>query len=250
MKKGICLLGVLILTLCGCGQPDPSKESVALTEIENPIITKNESGNVITVSGVEYTFLAMEPDLYYVGELEFIGAVQGEKQSFQHLGYSIQTGVSAIKNNDNILIRTAPDNEFFSIYRKSTLPAYDFSVDNCIRLEFVPEFRTLGKDAIHATCGSGIADRDEIRAFLSEIRSQKHPREAGFYDLVRKPDGFFENCYFCGEIYGFFAGEENVAVLMSVLSYNDLAYSIMIGENEYVLPESWLEKLTSAQCNS
>ena len=126
MKKVLCLIVVTLILLCGCS---PTKEDT---------FTKNKNGNIVSNSGVEYTHLANEGVLYYLGDLDFIGSIQGEEKTSQHLGLSYHTGMFAIKDadNDNILIRYAPDNEWFSIYRKTSLPSFDFVVDNCIRFEF------------------------------------------------------------------------------------------------------------------
>ncbi len=231
MKKVLCLIFVLVILLCGCSQDNA--------------FTKNENGNIVSDSGVEYAHLANEGILYYWGELEIVGRIQGEKKTSQHLGFSYQTGIFAIKDadNDNLLIRHAPDNEWFSIYRKTSLPPFDFSVDNCIRLEFVSGIGNTESNEIQTTCGDGIVDTSEIAKFLSDVRSQKDPREAGLYDLIKKPDGMLENCYVYGTIYGFFEEEPNLAVRMDITSYNDLAYSISIEEKEYVLPAEWLQKL-------
>ena len=72
---------------------------------------------------------------------------------------------------------------------------------------------------------------------------QQDTREAGLYDLIEKPDGTLENCYLYGVIYGFFEEEPNLALRMEVTSYNDMAYSINMDDNEYVLPPEWLQKL-------
>ncbi len=231
MKKVLCLIFTLLMLLCGCS--------------DNSTFIRKENNNIVSNSGVEYTLLAHEGILYYFGDLEFVGSVQGEEKTSQHLGLSYQTGMFAIKDadTDNILIRHAPDNEWFAIYRKASLPNFDFSVDNCIRLEFVSGIGIIEEDAVHTTCGDGITDRSEISTFLSEIRMQKDPDEAGLYDLVRKPDGMWENCYVYGVVYGFFAEEPNLAVRMKITSYNDLAYSISIENKEYVLPAEWLQKL-------
>lgn len=226
----LCLIFSLIILLCAC-----SHES---------IFTKNENNNIVSNSGVEYTHLANEVDLYYFGNLEFVGSVHGEKKTSQHLGDSYKTGMFSIKEaeNDNILIRRLPDNEWFAIYRKASLPDFDFSVENSSRLEFVSGTGITEEDLIHTTCGDGITDQSVINAFLSEIRMQKDPREAGLYELIEEPDGTLRNCYFYGVIYGFFDEEPNLAVRMDITSYNDLAYSIFIEGKEYVLPTEWLEK--------
>ena len=232
MKKVLCLIIATLTLLCGCS---PTKEDT---------FTENKNGNIVSNLGVEYTHLANEGVLYYLGDLDFIGSIQGEETS-QHLGLSYQTGMFAIKDadNDNILIRRAPNNEWFSIYRKTSLPSFDFVVDNCIRFEFVSGTVNTEDDTTHTTCDDGIVGASEIAAFLSDVRSQKDPREAGLYDLIKKPDGMLENCYVYGVVYGFFEEEPNLAVRMDITSYNDLAYSISIDGKEYVLPAEWLQKL-------
>ncbi len=242
MKKAICLLSVLIFLLFGCTKYNQTEENAVFTKIENE--------NLISASGVEYAHLANEGFLYYFGELEFVGAVQGEKETSQHLGLSYQTGMFAIKNNDNdnILIRHFPNNEWFSIYRKTSLQPFDFSADNCIRLEFISGIGNTEEDAIHTTCNGGISDKVEIADFLFEVRSQESPRDAGLYDLIEKPDGMLENCYVYGVIYGFFEDEPNLVIRMNITSYNDLAYSVSIGEDEYVLPELLIQKLLNSKC--
>lgn len=238
MKKISCLFIALWILLSGCSQK--SKGSFKI----------NENGNLIDNSGIEYTRLANEGHLYYLGEIEFIGNVRGERKTSQQLGSPYQTGMFAIKSNagDNILIRYEPDNEWFSIYRKTSLPAFVFSVDNCVRLEFVSGIGNIEKDIIHITCKGGIFDKSEIAEFLSDVRSQESPSEAGLYDLIKNSDGMLENCYTYGVIYGFFEEEPNLVIRMSITSYNDLAYSIAIGADEYVLSTSWFQKLVTANC--
>jgi len=180
-----------------------------------------------------------------LGNLEFLGGIQGEEKTSQHFGVSHQTGMFAIKDadNDNILIRHAPDNEWFDIYRKTSLSTFDFSVDNCIRLELVLGTGDIENDVVHTVCVDGIVDASKITEFLSDIRSQKDPREAGLHELIEKPNGMLENCYVCGTIYGFFEEEPNLVIRMDVTSYNDLAYSVSIENKEYVLPEKWIQSL-------
>lgn len=206
---------------------------------ENTTFTKNEKGNLVNTKGVEYEFLAGEAFLYYLGELEFVGSVEGEEEYSWHLDMTYQTGMFAIKEaeNDNILIRKSPDSEWFSIYRKASLPKMDYSMENCVRLEFISE--TYNTSVSHTTCADGITDKSEILSFIEDIRAQKSPQEAGLYDLVRQPNGGLENCYAYGAIYAFFEEEPNLAVMMIIKSYNDLAYSISVDNKDYVLPAEW-----------
>ena len=207
--------------------------------------TETEDGNLISASGTEYAHLANEGILYYLGDLVFQGSIKGEAKTSQHLGLPYQTGMFSIENaeTDNILVRHAPNNEWFGIYRKASLPPFDFSADNCVRLELIPRDGAVQTNGMPASCGCGITDKAVIAEFLSDIRSQPDPREAGLYDLVRKPDGMLENCYLYTIIYGFFKEEPNLAICMSITSYNDLAYSVSIEGKEYVLPEAWLLRL-------
>lgn len=234
MKKSLCtVLSITILfALSAC-------------TTKNDVFTQTEDGKLISVSGVEYEHLANEGFLYYSGDLVFQGSVKEEEETSQHLGVSYQTGLFSIKNDEtkNILIRHSPNSEWFRIYRKASLPPFDFSVDNCIRLELVLRTGNIESDGNHTTCGDGITSKLEIAQFLSDVRSQMDPREAGLYDLITKPDGILENCYLCGVIYGFFEDEPNLVIRMNITSYNDLAYSVSIEGNEYVLPTTWIERL-------
>lgn len=237
MRKFTCLLLVSLFLLCGCGEKEASDSGCRFTQ--------NESGNIVSHDGVEYAHLANEGILYYLGELEFSGSIQGEETQSSHLGLPYQTGMFSIKNadNDNILVRRAPDSEWFSVYRNASLPEFDFKVDNCIRLELVSAAENASDHSVHTACEYAITDPAEISAFLSEVRTQESPQEAGLYGLIEKPDGMLENCYVYGTIYGFFAEEPNLAVRMDITSYNDLAYSVSIENKEYVLPAQWLQKL-------
>lgn len=234
IKKCLCtvLLLSILFTFSACTET-------------NRVFKQTEDGNLFNASGTEYEYLAGEGVLYYFGDLEFQGNVEGEKETSQHLGSSYKTGLFSIKNdkNNNILIRYSPNNEWFSIYRKTSLPQFDFSVDNCIRLELVSGEGNIERDGIHTTCGDGISRKSEITEFLSDVRSQTAPSAAGLYDLITKPDGSLDNCYLYAVIYGFFEDETNLAIRMNITSYNDLAYSVFIEGKEYVLPLTWIERL-------
>lgn len=244
MKKNLLIALLFIVLLFGCAreaQPDQVCSSVPSDTFS---FTRNEKLHIVSDSGIAYKLLAHEEELYYLGELEYIGFVQGEAGSPSMYGFW-EPGMYALKaaSNDNILIRYAPENEWFSIYRKASLPDFDFSADNCIRLELVPGNALSEDEPIHISCGDGITDRSEIAAFLSEIRSQPDPQDAGLYEMVQKPDGTLENCYLYGTIYGFFEEEPCLVVEMDVWSYNDLAFSVSIEGEDHVLPAQWLQRL-------
>ncbi len=265
MKRIVCLAIAFSCLLCGCLTIHPAEESVLYSTSESTaplttaqhtdetqktgVFTKKENGNLVSPSGVEYAHLANEGLLYYLGNLEFVGGVEGEAPTSIHLMYEYQTGMFAIEGDDsrNVLIRREPNNEWCSIYRKASLPEFDYSVDRCIRMELVDSWY-FENDIKHATCTGGITDPAEIAAFLSEIRAQEDPESAGLYDLVRKPDGMFENCYNCATIYVYFEEEPYLIGQISIWSYNDLAYSVTLGNDSYVLPESWLQRFQDTMC--
>ncbi len=240
----LCTVGIALF-LCACSSGELPKTETELPEhaeeneqeIHNDpdvSVFQKHNGNYRSPAGTEYEFLCNEGFLYYLGHPTLAGRTPLGRTQF----CSIQEDPT-----DHILIVDSEDSEWFSIYRRADLPAFDYSLENCVRLELFPFNYLTPVDPIHATCQEGITDPEEIFAFVSDIRSQKNPREAGLYDLVRKPDGMLENCYGCAVIYGFFEEEPYLAIPMPVTSYNDLAYSVSIGNEEYVLPEEWLQKL-------
>lgn len=186
------LLSFLAILLCGC--------SDYFRVGEDDVFTINSDGNLVSPSGVEYTYLANETELIYLGESEFMGGGAGEVKSSYHLDSAYQIGVFATTNddNDNLLIRIAPDSEWFSIYRKASLPPFDFSLDNCIRLEFIRGYGFNDEDSVHPTCDGGIVDKAEIEELFKDVKSQQNPEDAGLYELVRNSDGILENCAVCG----------------------------------------------------
>jgi len=203
-----------------------------------------ENGNLISLSGEEYALVAYEGVLSPCGELTYIGGVEGDAKVCRHLGGSTPTGVFSIQGDEslNVLVRQSTG-EWKSIYRKTSLPPLDYSADNCIRLELVINGDVFSIDAAHKTCGDGICDKTEIAAFLSDVRSQQDPREAGLIDMITTPSGSLNNCYTYGVVYGFVAEEPYLATSMDITSFNDLGYSIYMDDAFYVLPEEWLQRL-------
>ena len=230
MKRIICLLFALLILASGCGQKQVNAPTV---------FTETENGNIISQAGVEYTFLASEGDLRHLGDLVFLGSIVGEDASFEHMGLTIQTGMYAIDGvkDRNILIRKIPNNEWYAIYIKASMPVFDCSLDNCIRLEYVQETQVHSMDPVHATCKKGLTNKYVIATFIADIQSQKTAKEAGLYALTQG------GAVSSSAIYGFFAEEPNLAIYMPVWSYDDLAYSVSIGNTNYVLPETWIPLL-------
>lgn len=253
MKRYLCIiLAVLLLvslSSCAVHNTYPTANTETYTA-EDSVFIQLENGNLLSPWGTEYSFLANEGILCTFGNSTFLGGVLGEVKETSHLTLTYQTGLFALSTDpdQNLLIRFKPNSEWMSIYRRADLPPLDYSVDNCVRLEFLPGYHGNNPDDEHMTCGDGITDREEITEFLADIRAQQSPREAGLYDMITKTDGFLENCYHYATVFGFFAEEPNVAVPMDITSYNDLAYSIRINnwEQEYVLPNEWLERLQVA----
>ncbi len=219
---------------------------------ETNVFTKTEMGSYISSTGVEY--LRINPAGYFVtfGEYEFAGGVVGEdKETEGGWGEARTPGMYTIKGNDHLLLREEPYSEWaYAVYRKASLPSFDFTPGNCSRLLLVqspPAYPWVGD---HVECNKGLTDQEEIRRFWEELRSQPNPREAGLYDLVSKPDGKLENCYFCATIFGFFEEEPYLAIKIHVTSYNDLAYSVHMANEEYVLPNEWYQRLVEVGCIS
>lgn len=231
-KIVVFLLGVFLLLHCA-----------ACSDTAFAPFTKLASGNIVDASGTEYVFLAFEGRVVSLGRQTFAGRVNGEKESFRHLASRIQTGMFSCEGDPEkrILIRNVPDCEFQAYYRKAALPPLDLSPEHCIRLELLKG--SLPDKAAHRTCDGGLNGKDQIAAFLTEIRSQQTAEAAGLYKQVRRSDGSLENCYRYGVVYGFLAEEPNIAIPLYVTSYNDIAYSIALGETEYVLPAEWLAAL-------
>ena len=207
--------------------------------------TRTDDNHIIAPDGIEYIFLANEGFVYTFGSTNFLGKIKGERSSFVHLTSRIETGLFSCENDPDkrILVRNVPNSEWKSYYRKATLPKIDLSPDNCVRFELI-KGSGYSVDIKHMTCNEGIINPDDLKAFLTDIRSQKTAGEAGLYDLVKMPNGMLENCYELGIIYGYLKDEPNLAIPFHVISYNDKAFSIRIVETkEYVLPEKWLTEL-------
>ena len=252
MKKSLCTFFTLLILLSGCSNKTQIEPSTPETIPNYSYFTQTEDRYVVVSNtGVEYKFLTMEGTLCYLGELEYEGNFDTKQESPSDPSLLFKDGFYgfySIKGDreKNILIRRMPDNEFCAFYRKTSLPAFDFSVENCIRLELVSGIGFPPQDyAIHTTCGCGIVGATEVKAFLSDIRKQKDPESAGLYDLLQNSDGTREYASIVNVIYGFFEEEPNLAVKMYVTSYNGEAYSVSLDEKEYVLTEEWIEQLQS-----
>ncbi len=256
MKKLFIIL-LTIFTLCSCSLNPPdfvynddySSINTSIPKEMIDVFTKTDNDNYISNEGVEYTYFSHEgkDDLYLLGELEHLGTIKDEERYLNHLDSSTPTGFYALKNDkeQNFLVRITPDSEWRSLYRKTSFQNFNTSLDNCVRLELV--YNTNGQlySITHKDCNKGITDKTEINNFLSTIRAQNNPKDAGLYDLVRKSDGSLENCY-ASAVYAYFNEEPNIVLLLDVTVYNDLAYSIRIDDKEYVLPNDLFNKLKSA----
>ncbi len=230
----VALLLALLFTLCACFVKDNPPSQTA-------------RNHTITFRGEEYTCLTGEPILYYMGELVFEGSESQDPADDYYWGF--QSGIYSIKSDDDysVLIRYVPYNEWALIYRKSSLPPFDFSIDNCSRLELVERTYDADANAVHVSCGEGMTDREQIAAFLSDVRSQKTAEEAGLYDLLPEAENGIRYFGTPHVIYGFFEEEPHVAICLNVTSYDDQAYSVSLEKvgipPEYVLPEAWMELL-------
>ena len=76
---------------------------------------------------------------------------------------------------------------------------------------------------------------------ISEMIAQT-AKDAGLYDSIRQPNGTLNNCYVYGYVCGIVQEDLNIVIPLEVMSFDDKAYSILIDDVEYVLPEEWLIK--------
>lgn len=228
MRKMICLLIASLFILCGCSR--------------EPAFTELENGNLVSPDGVEYTLIGTEPELYHSGTLTFEAGVKGEEK-YTDLAEdtSRRNGMYSVvgSTTDDILIRYSPDNEWYSVYRKATLPPLDLSPARCVKLELFSSNDPFLLEADHTACADGIRDTAVIAEFFADVYSQKSPEEAGL------DDGNPENSKGCGVVYAFFEDEPELLMPMFVRSFNDQAYSVYVPmqDKSYVLPEEWMDLL-------
>ena len=226
------LLFALLFTLCACFVKDnfPTQSSRNLT---------------LNFRGEEYTYLSHGSILHCLGELIFEGSESDDPEQFEHHWLGFTPGIYSVKGDEDcsILIRYIPDDEWYTVYRKSSLPPLDVSVDNCSRLELVERTYDDAANAVHISCGEGMTDRAQIAAFLSDVRSQQTAQEAGLYDLLPETENGIRYFGTPHVLYAFFEEEPTLVLRMEVSSYNNQAYSVSLDGKQYVLPEKWFEPL-------
>lgn len=161
------------------------------------------------------------------------------------MGEAFQTGFYSVDGDTTgrFLIRRSYNSEWFSIYRKNSLPSFDYAAENCDRLILLLAKDLKWGQPLYIEHEGGISDKTAITAFCREIRTQEEAGEAGLLNLVKKSDGTYENVYVYGAVFGLFDEEPNLALKMEILSYNDLAFSKSLEGKAYVLPREWLERL-------
>ena len=259
MHKIIPLLLFALIFLCSCFSKtmpqssdslNPSSDIFSSISEDTNTFIENEDGILIDSYGNKYAYIGNEEDglLDCLGSLEYAGPIQGEVSTSSHLEHEYTTGMFSIKEdeNDTLLIRYLPENEWVSFYYKLPLPS-SFSIDECSRFEVLTDSLNEQNLKDHTACSGGLCDPLEIETFISDIQSQPSPEEANLYELIHTPNGLLENCYIYGNILGYFENESHLVIQMPVTSYNDLAYSVSIGNKVYVLPDAWLSKLQHSQ---
>jgi hypothetical protein len=114
MKKNLLIALLFTVLLSGCAHEAQPEQAHSNAPSGNFSFIRNEKLHIVSDSGIAYELLAHEEELYYLGELEYIGSVQGEEGSPSIYGIR-EPGMYALKaaSNDNILIRYAPENEWF-----------------------------------------------------------------------------------------------------------------------------------------
>lgn len=212
------------------------------------VFTENDNYNLISPDGIEYYQLANEEfcDLSYIGELEFFASVEGEVPFSEHLDSYYRTGLFSIKTDEtkDILIRYSPANEWYSIYRKVSLPKNEFKLENCTRLEMIFDIAYGTDHSKHALCNYGITDKSEIKKFISDVHSQKFTYTEDSNNSTKSNNDWiaYEGC----KIFGTFENEPYLVISMTVCNYDNQTYSIMMDNEEYLLPDKWYEKLKNA----
>ena len=77
MRKKFCFILAMTLLLCGCyrKQEDTPATTLETTApaIYDTTFQLDEDGNIVSPSGIVYSFLAQEPNLYYLGERQLAG---------------------------------------------------------------------------------------------------------------------------------------------------------------------------------
>ena len=270
----LCLTLTLFLSFCACSPvsgtttvPSASIPALIVPSAAPPSDTpagdhalqtrhfvEIDAYHVLSPDGIEYTCLINSGFLTCFGELTFEGCMEGEEglHPYGDVDGKRSVGFYSIKDadTDNILIRVTTG-EWDDIYRRTDLPPFDYSLDNCVRLELILLKNSYDDDSgpiDHSACGDGITDREEIAAFLADVRAQGNPEEADFYDLSRDENGYV-SAELLGIVFAFFAEEPELAVPMWVYSFHDLGYSIRLGRNQnglpdvHVLPPEWIPRL-------
>ncbi|MBR5272802.1 MAG: hypothetical protein IKU25_05340 [Clostridia bacterium] len=241
MKKVIAILTCLVIVFsfyaCDNNVEDNNVEDNNV-EDNNVKFTQSENGIVVANDGTVYTCVGVEGQVGCLGKWDFVGHVEGEEKTLNHLGGDTKTGMYSVNGKQDVMVRYFPRNEFAFIYAKKDLLKTEVSLDNCIRFEFVkwPWFNsdetTLSNEGI-----------TECAQFLNEIKSGQRAKEAGLYDLVRQPNGMYKNCYLYGYVCGVIQDDVNIIIPLRVTSFDDKAYSITIDDTEYVLPQEWVDIL-------
>ncbi len=218
----ICLSSIFSFVACG--------GNVGFREIENKTI--------VSTDGTEYTFVGNKGIVWCFGTREFIGHVKGEKKTVAHFDFEVETGMYSVNGSKDVLIRYFPDSEFSAVYVKSELLKTEIALDNCIKFIFVKDIYSDNTE-IPGTK----KETTDCELFLNEIKNGQKAKDAGLYDLVKQPDGTFKNCYVYGYVCGIVQEDLNLVIPLQVMSFDDKAYSILIDDVEYVLPQERLDKL-------
>ena len=214
-----------------------------------------EDNRLIGNDGTEYAFLSYEGWYAPLGELEYVGSIRNDPDKLEAVyewicGYG-QPGLYKIKGDTSgdLLFRYEVYSEWCAIYRNVESPplytTLEKLLNNISRLELVmPHEHPYLYFRKHIDCGEGITDPETLREFFRDIRSQESPQDAGLYEMMQANENHIQ---LCGYLYAYFEEEPNLIHSFEVYSYNDVAYSITIGYDEYVLPNEWLQKLETAE---
>ena len=235
----IFICSAIIFSCVACTNNVRFAETENQTIVSNDVeFTETENKTIVSNDGTEYAYVGHEGKVLSFGEWDFVGHVKGEKKTFVHLSMNIKTGMYSVNGSQDVLARYFPDNEFAAMYVKSELLETEIKLDNCIRFEFVKGLPSNNTEITSST--KGITDCD---VFLNEIKNGQTATDARLRDLVEQPDGTCKNYYVYGYVCGVIQEDLNLFIPLQVMSFDDKAYSIIIDDIEYVLPQEWLDKL-------
>ena len=92
----ICIAIVFSFGACKSND-DAINETIADTGV-----TETENKTIVTNDGTEYTFVGFEGRVQCFGGIEFLEPIAEEKETFNHLGLDIKTGLYSVNGGQDV----------------------------------------------------------------------------------------------------------------------------------------------------